>query len=210
MNNAIMPYEFTYINHPTLTGQHPTFNPLTSTFTLEGISPTDLYRTPSSDTFNGPILGTTIPLSSFQRMRTTVSAPWRTLYDQGGLVFVISPSKPDEEPIWIKGGIEFFNNQTNVGVVSANYYSDWSLVPYGEQSLTIEFERAETVLWVYMVTDDEKKEAVRELTWVFDDAEGKEVTVGTYTCKPTPKEGEGEERIEITFSGFELETVKAE
>jgi hypothetical protein len=49
---------------------------------------------PEISTFNAPLIYKKISLSSFQRVRVTVSADWKTLYDQGGLVFIL-PSEGD-------------------------------------------------------------------------------------------------------------------
>ncbi|KAF2761576.1 hypothetical protein EJ05DRAFT_472557 [Pseudovirgaria hyperparasitica] len=209
--------QFRYINHPLAT-QSPQFNPLTSSFTLTTTNPTDLYRTPPSrDIFNGPILATTVPLSKFKRARVTVSATWRTLYDQGGLIFLLpttanrhAPFTPASAsapyPSWIKSGIEFYESSTFHSVVAANPFSDWSLAPCGEREITVEMERKGSNLWVYRVGPGGERVAVRELTWVFEDEEGKDVCVGCYTCKPKPGAEEGKlESLEVKFSGFEIE-----
>ncbi|KAL9111394.1 MAG: hypothetical protein Q9187_007933, partial [Circinaria calcarea] len=59
-------------------------------FTVTAHPGTDVWKKPpSTDHFNAPILHRTIPLSSFTKARVAVTANWKQLYDQGGLILVL-------------------------------------------------------------------------------------------------------------------------
>ena len=111
---------------------------------------TDIWRaSPAIDTFTAPYQFTTIPFSSFRRARVTVSAAWKTQYDQGGLMIVFprarsadagagtsvktAEQEAEMEKVkgarWIKAGIEFFEGAPQLGVVATDNVSDWSLSP---------------------------------------------------------------------------------
>ncbi|KAF1826784.1 uncharacterized protein K489DRAFT_296110, partial [Dissoconium aciculare CBS 342.82] len=95
-------------------------------FTITSPPKTDVWR-PSADkdVFNAPWIYQTIPVSQFQRISVTVFGPWKTQYDQGGLLinFPLNGSQ------WIKAGIEYDNSRPNLGVVGTDRLSDWSISP---------------------------------------------------------------------------------
>ena len=149
---------------------------------------------------------------------------------------------------WIKTGVEFFNGAAHVSAVACDRWADWSLhdPPLTNGKVTMEIEREVRIdninaqkkgerkktstLWIYVVEDQggskEKRRAVREVSWVFEDAlkerEGKEGVddgkgpvgtqerecwVGVYAAKPNKDEGDekGEEGLEVVFEGLEVE-----
>ncbi|KAH8590983.1 hypothetical protein B0O99DRAFT_633404 [Bisporella sp. PMI_857] len=197
--------------------------PDTTTFTLSPPSPTDIWRTPLPapvDNLNAPVIYKAIPLKSFKRLRITVEAKWRTLYDQGGLVFILPDSlSPTADAAqkrgwrWIKSGIEYYKNEAYVSTVAADRTADWSLIknPSEGGEATVEFERdpENRTLWVYAVADagaeGEQRTPVREVTWVFGEDGEREAWVGVYAAKPTANEDGSE--LAVGFKGWELDLV---
>jgi len=186
-------------------------SPSSTSFQLTTQPSTDIWRKPGPpeiQTFNAPILYKSLPLKSFQRVRVTVSGPWSTLYDQGGLVFIL-PEDASGSRKWIKSGIEFYQNEAYVSTVAADQWADWSLVQTGMRDgkeVTLEFERnkAEGTLWIYVI-DGEKKIPVREVTWILSEGDEKECWVGVYVAKPI-KSAEGTEQgLAVDFKGWELD-----
>jgi len=119
---------------------------------------------------------------------------------------------------WVKTGVEFYEGRANLSTVATHPTgsSDWSLVPLAEgtTSVTVEVEREtkdETggeSLWVYLVKEDGKRTAVREVTWAFTGPtlELGAISSGVYTARPT-KAAEGEEGVlEVSYSNFRLKT----
>ncbi|KAG0649173.1 Regulation of enolase 1 [Hyphodiscus hymeniophilus] len=188
-------------------------SPSSTTFQLTTQASTDIWRKPGPpeiQTFNAPILYKSLPLSVFQRARVTVSAPWSTLYDQGGLVFIL-PESSDGSRKWIKSGIEFYQGEAYVSTVAADRWADWSLVQTGlrgGREVTLEFERSpeEGTLWIYVV-DGEKKIPVREVTWILSEGDEKECWVGVYAAKPTESSKGTEPELVVDFKGWELDVV---
>lgn len=112
-------------------------------------------------------------LSSFSRARITVSASWRTLYDQGGLIFVLpprDPAAPLADGKWLKTGIEFYDGKVNVSTVSKDRWADWSLVRATGDEATLEIERSpeEGTLWVY-AGEGADRIPLREVTWILSE-----------------------------------------
>jgi regulation of enolase protein 1 (concanavalin A-like superfamily) len=174
----------------------------------------DIWRKPGPpkiEVFNAPILYKSFALSFFQRVRVTVSAPWSTLYDQGGLVFIL-PESSDGTRKWIKSGIEFYKNEVYVSTVVADRWADWSLVQTGLKDgneVTLEFERnkEEGTLWIYVV-DGDKKIPVREVTWILSEGgDDKECWVGVYAAKPTVSAVGTEQGLVVDFKGWELDLI---
>lgn len=182
----------------------------TKPFTLSTPPKVDIWRRLSSNDFNAPAIGTRIPLSTFHSLSATVFGPWKTKFDQGGLLLAF-PSHPGgslENVQWIKAGIEYFEGEPKLGVVGTDRYSDWSLCAMfeagGKARLEAVVEEGETI-WVYAVVGG-KRQPLREVKWVF---EGKgresEVWVGVYAAKPTPDEGDEGRVLEVGFEDVILE-----
>jgi regulation of enolase protein 1 (concanavalin A-like superfamily) len=190
-----------------------------SAFTLIASSPTDIWRKPpSTDVFNAPILYESLPISSFRRARVTVSADWTTLYDQGGLLFLIpgeSGNDGNPKKRWIKTGIEFYGGRPCMSVVVADHWADWSLSPLPEGAdgkVTVEIEREqkngklEGTLRVSVVGEDQQRTPVREVTSIFWDVdESQQCWVGAFAAKPTK---DSVKDLEVKFTGFEIVTGK--
>lgn len=180
----------------------------TTSFTITPNVGVDIWRKPpSTHVFDAPMLYKIIPISNFLRTRVTVSAKWQTLYDQGGLVFIMPQANGTNK--WIKSGIEFYNGQPFVSTVTADNWADWSLAETDKENpdeLTLEFERnpKEDTLWVYIVKGD-KKIPVREVTWALYDPNGNaKCWVGVYVGKPTAS-AEGVQDLVVSFNDFQLD-----
>jgi len=211
------------ISQDQISNNLPTTLTYNQPLTIRASPGTDLWRKPpNTDIDNAPtiLISTPIDLHRFHSARVTVNANWGTLYDQGGLVLFILD---EDTKKWVKTGIEFVWEKPYVGTVATSRWSDWSLVPLGEEKggkLTIQVERemkdgkrAES-LWVYII--DEKtgeKMGIREVTWWFrndildkKEEENKRLLIGVYAARPTIPEGEGKEHEElvVNFEGFEV------
>ncbi|KAK7026857.1 hypothetical protein VNI00_015399 [Paramarasmius palmivorus] len=196
-------------------------NPLTGeAFTLTAKPRSDIWRTPATaggrDDFTAPIYATRIPLKSFNRLKVTISADWKSQYAQGGLIFYYpdstSPKTNSTNPVqWIKTGIEFEDNALFASVVVADPFSDWSLRPWGDSKITLEIERKRNGLWVYISGEGEGRSRgpFRQISWGFEGQdEGKEVVVGVFTAMPLPQEGAADGgELTVKFEGLELETI---
>jgi regulation of enolase protein 1 (concanavalin A-like superfamily) len=161
--------------------------------------------------FNAPGVGARIPVSSFTSLSATVSGPWKTQFDQGGILiaFPEAPGADLHDSQWIKAGIEYFNGEPKLGVVGTDRFSDWSLCPMFEAGGKAQFvaEKEADTIWIYAVVKG-KKEPLREVKWAGLEgrAQGAEMWVGVYGAKPTPEEGDAEAGIDVTFEDFRIET----
>ena len=177
------------------------------------------------DVDNAPtqLISTPIDIHKFFSARVTVSANWNTLYDQGGLILFI-PGEKDNSTIWMKTGIEFFGGRPFVGSVVTGQWSDWALVPLGDEKegkVTIMVERQVKEgkkmdsLWVYVVDEvTGRKMEARQITWWFThDVEDQKMTpdnrsllIGVYAARPTIPAGKGRENeeLEVKLEGFEV------
>ncbi|MCJ1263513.1 hypothetical protein MMC22_003383 [Lobaria immixta] len=207
---------FQYHNHP----GHPP-SPIPDNFALTAPPGCDIWKKPPSlNAFDGPICYRTLPLSTFRRARVTVSAEWRTLFDQGGLCLILPPAHDStagditRERKWIKTGIEVYNGAPHVSTVACDRWADWSLWPLQGGKVTVEMEREvvdgkrTSTLWIYMV-DGETRRPVREVTWVFDgvdEGNGGDCWVGVYAAKPTKDEDDGSRQLKVIFNGIKIET----
>lgn len=202
-------------------GVHP-ISPIGRSITIQVPPDTDIWRPAiAKHNFTAPYLYTTVATAHFQSVQVTVTAPWKTLYDQGGLVLAFPNRHNPNATRFIKAGIEFNDGAPALGVVATDILSDWSLSPITEKQTTADakatilVERDGTDAWVYVVENEgETKRALRQVTWAFnedDDGQGlaREVEVGIYGAKPTEESGEGHARDEIavTFSAFVLNIV---
>lgn len=185
---------------------------ISSHFKIFAPPKTDIWRpSPTEDRFDAPFIYTSIKSSNFKQVSATISAEWKTQYDQGGIL-ICWPAPEKNHSKWIKTGIEFFNGKPSLSVVGCDRYSDWSLclLPIaGAIHATIEAERVGQTLWIYLIFNGERR-ALREIKWAFlEDREAEaEMWVGTYAAKPTPEsEGDAETGIEVIFRDLQLQTV---
>lgn len=172
-------------------------------FTITAPPGTDIWKKPpSTNAFNAPILHHTIPVSSFAKARVAVTADWKHLYDQGGLILVLPQA--DGSKKWIKTGIEFVDGKAMISTVVTDRYADWSLQPLpqaGGNSVTVEMERAGVSLWVYVIQGVERR-PIRKVAWVFEEGNVKgECWVGAYAAKPSQEGGD----LEVTFGHLVVE-----
>ncbi|KAK5692426.1 hypothetical protein LTR97_010734 [Elasticomyces elasticus] len=186
-------------------------NPTSQDFTITAFPKTDIWRrdsTPEGDVFDAPYLTTSVPVSSFKSLKVEVTVPWKTQFDQGGLL-IIFPEPKQGKGRWVKGGIEYFDGSPALGVVGTDRFSDWSLAPMPEgdgRTASFEAVRDGTTLWVYVLVNG-NRQALREIKWAFVDVKGdEELKVGVYAAKPTPDEGDEKAGVEVTFSGLRVET----
>lgn len=174
---------------------------------------TDIWRpSPTQDDFNAPFIYTSIKSSDFKKMSVTLSADWKTQFDQGGLLITWPTPDKKKQDKWIKMGIEYFNNKPLLGVVGCDRFSDWSVCPlpiFTATHATIEAERVGQTLWVYLIFNAERR-PLREIKWAFlEDREAEaEMWVGIYAAKPTPEKDDAEAGIEIIFRDYKLETAE--
>jgi regulation of enolase protein 1 (concanavalin A-like superfamily) len=196
-------------------------SPSSTTFSLHPTpsKPTDIWRKPANPpaapvtSFNAPIIYKSIPLSSFSRVKATISAAFKILYDQGGLVLVLNPKADSKEQKWIKTGVEFYKGKPFISTVTCDRFADWSLTSDGikttgsQTSVTLEIERDAKggALWIYVV-DGNERAPIREVTWILDIEQDTEVWVGVYAATPI-MEGRGkEDGLEVKFEDWDLET----
>ncbi|KAI9688297.1 MAG: hypothetical protein M1820_010279 [Bogoriella megaspora] len=194
----------------------PPSDPSSASFTLTAKAGVDIWRTPESaggrDDFAGVILATELKLKSFNRATVKVSADWKSQYAQGGLILFSSSgnssSSSPNPPLWIKTGIEFEDKKLFASVVAANPYSDWSLQPWKESTLTVEAIRERNGLWIYAI-DGEERLPLRQLTWAFEGQDqGKDIQVGVFAAMPKGLEGvEGGGELTVKFEDFVVETL---
>jgi regulation of enolase protein 1 (concanavalin A-like superfamily) len=185
-----------------------------TSFQLTTPAQTDIFRKPGPplmDVFNAPILYKSIPLSKFQRVRVTISASWESLYDQGGLIFVL-PNSSEGTRKWIKSGIEFFHNEVYMSTVVCDRWADWNMLQVGVKNgnqITLQMEREIEhggQLWIYVI-DGEKKIPIREVTWFLSEGDEKELWVGTFVARPTEAAEGKEQSLAVEFKDWELDVV---
>lgn len=155
---------------------------VTKPFDIRCPPKTDVWdKPPSTHSFNAPMIYQTTTVGAFKSARVTVSASWETKYDQGGLALVVNSASGRQ---WVKSGIEFENDQPNLSTVATPQWSDWSLLPLGDQAkATLLIERADDgSLWVYLVAGTDKI-ALREVTWWADLSKDNQLWVGPYAAK---------------------------
>ena len=163
-----------------------------------------------------------MPLSSLSSARVTVTAEWKTKFDQGGLLLILPlHDKPahaahKDKRRWIKTGIEFFEGTPNVSTVACDRYADWSLAPLPGASssgkVTIEISREvadgqkTSTLWVHSVDPvSGDKRPLREIAWVFEEesVEGeKECEIGVYSAKPIHDENDAGNELNVIFENL--------
>ncbi|KAF1353427.1 hypothetical protein BDV97DRAFT_396264 [Delphinella strobiligena] len=187
---------------------------LSKEFTLPVPPTTDIWRPDTkTDVFTAPLLYRVLPIAAFKRISVTVSASWKTQFDQGGLAIVFpDPSSSSGNRIgskWIKTGIEFYEGKPALSTVTCDRFSDWSLCPLASNdgakvgTATVEAIREETKLVVNVIEDGVRR-PLREVMWAFlEDRDGEaEMWVGVYGAKPTAEEEDAAKGIEVSFEGL--------
>ncbi|ERT02414.1 uncharacterized protein SPSK_05563 [Sporothrix schenckii 1099-18] len=196
----------------------------------------DIYASPRVPKvlhdYTAPVVCKRIPRDSFQTLQVTASAAWRTQYDQAGLLLTLptkSNPNPDahnagvaaDHPAWVKAGIEVNDGCPCVSIVArgpggTGGWSDWSLIPLslageslgGELPVSLQFTREKHALQVWLLRGD-KRLFIRKVPWVFlaHDTLGDDVLVGAYAAQPDPYDVSKGESLQVTFSGFKIETA---
>lgn len=193
--------------------------PLPKSFTICTPPDCDTWRKPpSTNNFNAPLLLRNLPLSSLRSARVTVSADWKTKFDQGGLVLILPGKEDRSQRKWVKTGIEFFEGRPNLSTVACDRWADWSLAPLPESDhgkVTIELSREvtkgekTTTLWVHSVdASTGQKRALREVSWVFEDGSLQQETeceIGVYSAKPIKEESDEKKELEVKFEDLVIE-----
>lgn len=168
---------------------------LNKPFTLNASSGTDLWRSSETkDASNAPAYYRIIESSKFKRIAVTISADWKDLYDQGGILFMWPKQKK-----WIKAGVELVNH-LQYSCVTCDRYSDWSLHPINNKAkLRIEAVRDGDALWI--IADGVR---IREPKFAFlEERRGdEELWIGVTAAKPS-KEGS----LEVTFEDLVIELL---
>jgi regulation of enolase protein 1 (concanavalin A-like superfamily) len=155
-------------------------------FTLGASPQTDIYAAPNHGyVWSSPIIH--YPLANceqFHKASVTISFEWQFRFDQAGLVLVYpSPTCPNPDssatdrhshPRWVKAGVELNEGKPQFSVVGRDVWADWSLstLPLGAEDgsrveATLEFEKHENALIVYVREGKNAKRQVREIQWVF-------------------------------------------
>ena len=140
--------------------------------TLRAKPSSDIWRKPpSTDAFNAATnLRSPVTVKHFRRAQLTVSASWKHLYDQGGLLLFLKG--PEARIKWLKVGIEYYQDEPYVSTVGCDIWADWSIFPLGSNEATVEVCREEDIngksLWCYLVQHDEngqikKRQPLREI-----------------------------------------------
>lgn len=170
---------------------------------------TDIWRPDeSADTFTAPFIYRKIKTSAFKRVAVSISAPWKTQYDQGGIAIAFPGERPWK---WIKTGIEFYKGKPALSTVTADRFSDWSLCPEpkgSEGKARFEAVRDGQMLVINLLHDGEEQ-PLREIKWAFleDRAADAEMFVGVYVAKPTPDEQDAARELAVTFEDLEMEVL---
>jgi regulation of enolase protein 1 (concanavalin A-like superfamily) len=193
----------------------PPINP-SHTFNITTSAPNDIWRKPPTlDVFNAPVVYKKLKASEFKNARVTVSAHWKTLYDQAGIYVRLPPTPTSTKPRWLKSGIEFEDGKPLLSAVVAltDTGADWSLLPLtgfdvaGKTTVEVEREKNEdgtpgTVLHVFVLNEAGERFMIREITSAFwQTEESGEVWVGAFTAKPTADE---ENSLTVTFSDLKV------
>ncbi|KAJ5874428.1 uncharacterized protein N7529_002858 [Penicillium soppii] len=173
-------------------------------FTINAPASTDIWAKPPSTTrFSAPILYQSMPLESFKRARVAINALWEKKYDQGGLIIVLNTA--DGNSKWVKSGIELTHGRPHLSAVAKDQWADWSLlpVPSGGGAATLEMVREEdNSLWIYLV-EGVQKSPIREVTWVFDQKDVKDIWIGVYAARPSSEGGE----LPVNFGHLVIDQV---
>lgn len=187
--------------------------PDTTSFVITASPQTDIWKKlgpPAVSRFSAPILYKAIPVSSFLRIRATISATWTTQDDHGGLIFVLP--QDDGSMKWVKTGIELIHGQTFIATGSADRGADMSLSQTGlrgekREKVTLEMIKENKALWIYVV-DGEMRIPIRQVTWILSgDLEGVECWVGIFAARPRVSEQGEDAGLVVKFEKFELDIL---
>ncbi|TGZ80014.1 hypothetical protein EX30DRAFT_372535 [Ascodesmis nigricans] len=205
------PHNFRYYNTPSNTPIPPSL----SNFTIKARTGTDLWRTPSRDTFTAHVLYTPAP-ANFYRAEVTIyfSLDRAREWDQGGLVIFAGPPpttshRTTDAPVgkWVKAGIEYTEGRALASSVSASTDgADRSVVelPQGVSEVRVAVERQAQTLIVWF-DDGVEWKRLREVNWFFHQVEEKNVRVGVYAGRPaTEQSGVAQSELVVEFEGFEI------
>jgi regulation of enolase protein 1 (concanavalin A-like superfamily) len=139
-------------------------------FTITALPKTDIWRpSPKDNVYNAPRIFQKFELKKFKRISVTVFAPWKTQFDQGGIIVNLPSLKSsknedngegegevadDGQGQWIKCSIELHNTRANLGVVGTDRFSDWSLMPMSAEfhqkaRFVVEWKPEEGKMFVY-------------------------------------------------------------
>jgi uncharacterized protein len=122
-------------------------------------------------------------------MRVKVSANFKELYDQAGLMVMLSKS------IWIKAGVEYMEGQRYLSTVVTHDFSDWCISrPIETDALWLVIERDRDAIIISASLDGRDFFLVRECTLASDLT----VEAGPYLAAPA---GNG---FTATFEDFEI------
>lgn len=183
-------------------------------FTLPIPPSTDIWSPDAeTDVFTAPLLYHVLPVGAFKSISVTVSANWKTQFDQGGLAIVFphlsASSGIGTRSKWIKTGIEFYEGKPAFSTVTCDRFSDWSLCPLASTddakmgTATVEAVREGKKLVVNVIEGGVKR-PLREVMWAFleDRNEEAEMWVGVYGAKPTAEKEDAAKGIEVSFEGL--------
>jgi uncharacterized protein len=123
------------------------------------------------------------------------SGQYSTLYDQAGLMLRL------DEKVWMKTGIEFVDDIHFVSAVVTHDFSDWSVVPVGQNrpltSLWLRVTRHGVTVEVHYSFDDKNYAMLRQAYLT----EAATINVGVMCASPI---GNG---FNIVFEDFRIEAV---
>jgi regulation of enolase protein 1 (concanavalin A-like superfamily) len=124
-----------------------------------------------------------------------VSGQYVKLYDQAGLMV------RQDETVWMKCGIEFFQGVQHASVVVTRDFSDWSVLPLpqGPESIWLRVIRIGPTLEVNYSLDGNTYTMIRQTTL----SAAESVQVGVMLCAPI---GEG---VTATFEGFTVRKTQS-
>jgi regulation of enolase protein 1 (concanavalin A-like superfamily) len=188
---------------------------------LHALFPSITWREPpNKNYFTTILLGPNFPISSFHRVRVTVSADWVGEGDQGGLLLYMpmNTSTTKARQRWFKAGIQFVDGKACESVVATDEWSDWSCGPVrdnvdtgfgGGAMITLEIERDRegtgnrwrSGVSVYII-EGETRRKIRQCTWFFEGMdESKRMLAAMYANKPTQDE---RKELLVRFDDFKV------
>jgi regulation of enolase protein 1 (concanavalin A-like superfamily) len=172
-----------------------------STLTVTSAQGTDLWRKTHYGFIrdNGNFFYYNRPIRSNFTLYTKFMGKYEKLYDQAGIMLRL------DEFVWIKCGIEFFNDKIHVSAVVTNNYSDWNVVEIAPEAykgyMYIKITRASNSITVFFKTEEKGDYKMLRLAHlaVTDNAAGNlPVYAGILVASPT---GPG---FDTVFTDFAL------